>query len=112
MDDSRLTDEGWPAPPRSLRLEAGEIHVWCASLSWSKSVLSSARELLSNDERERADRFRFKIDRDRYTVAHAALRDILGRYYLQTPAREISFSYGSHGKPALSGAAKNYGLNF
>lgn len=111
MKDLSLTDEGWPEPRRSLQLEAGEVHLWLASLSQNESALTSARALLSDDERERADRFRFERDRARYTVARAALRDILS-LYLQTPAVEISFSYGRHGKPALSGEAKSRGLNF
>ena len=111
MEDLRPTGEEWHAPPRGLRLEAGEVHVWRASLSRNESALTSARALLSVDERERAGRFRFQKDQDQYTVARAALRDILSRY-LQTPAAEISFSYNSHGKPALSGADESCGLNF
>lgn len=51
--------------------------------------------LLSPDERQRAARFRFEQDRDRYTVCRGTLRKLLG-----VPAC-VSFSYGAFGKPEL-----------
>jgi 4'-phosphopantetheinyl transferase len=57
---------------------------------------------LSPDEMARADRFHFVNDRNRFVVARGLLRELLGNYLQQNPA-SLSFSYGQHGKPSLSG---------
>jgi 4'-phosphopantetheinyl transferase len=99
----KLAAEEWLIPPGGLRLGADEVHVWRARLNQSEAVLAKARPLLSDDERERVNRFHFKKDRDRFIVARAALRDVLGRY-LRVAAGEIKFRYDDYGKPALGGA--------
>jgi len=58
-------------------------------------------EVLSCDERERAERFRFALDRLRFLVARGVLRMLLGRY-LGMPASEVRLRYGMFGKPALA----------
>jgi 4'-phosphopantetheinyl transferase len=105
------TTEEWLAPPSGLRLGVDEAHVWRAYLNESEAMLSNARALLSDDERERADRFHFKKDRDRFIVARAALRDILSRY-LHVAAAEIKFCYNKYGKPALRDEFGGEGLSF
>ena len=105
-----LTAEEWLAPPGGLRLGADEVHVWRAHLNQSEAVLSKARPLLSGDERERANRFHFRKDRERFIVARAALRDILSRY-LRVAAGEIKFRYNEYGKPALGGAGGGLSFN-
>jgi 4'-phosphopantetheinyl transferase len=104
-------DEGWLVSPSRPRLAVGEVHVWRATLRQGESMLSESSALLSDDERERARRFHFQEDRDRYVAARAALRDILSRY-LQTPPAAIKFRYSPHGKPALSDPHASDGLSF
>jgi 4'-phosphopantetheinyl transferase len=58
---------------------------------------------LDEDERRRAARFVFDIDRRRYVAAHTALRVILGRFLGQDPA-DLRFTYGPRGKPRLADA--------
>ena len=62
-----------------------------------------ARRLLSDDERARADRFRFDQHRRQYTVGRGALRTLLASY-LGTRPELIRFSYGPRGKPFLDPA--------
>lgn len=94
--------EQWLDPPEQLVLEPGDLHVWRVWLDQQPAVyLSRLRELLSPDERTRADRFYFPIHRERYTVARGTLRILLGRY-LDCPPESIKFSYGPQGKPALA----------
>lgn len=57
-------------------------------------------ELLSPDERARADRFRRPELRRRYAIAHAALRVELSRAVGCAPG-ELVFAEGEHGKPSL-----------
>ena len=60
-------------------------------------------ELLSDDEKLRADRFVRRRDRARWIVAHGVLRHLLGRYCGVEP-RAIAFVHGAAGKPSLAQA--------
>jgi 4'-phosphopantetheinyl transferase len=56
---------------------------------------------LSDEEGQRASRFRFEQHRNRYIVGRATLRQILGAY-LNNPPEKFDFEYGNHGKPTLA----------
>ncbi|HEU5432554.1 MAG TPA: 4'-phosphopantetheinyl transferase superfamily protein [Thermomicrobiales bacterium] len=99
---------GWPDPPPLLRLDEGDVHVWRASLSAPSPALAAP---LAADERARADRFRFPVDRDRFIAARGILRALLARYLDRDPA-DLRFTYGPHGKPALAAPAATGGLEF
>lgn len=77
-----------------------EVHIWKAFLTAEPSQVASFSETLSEDELQRADRFRLKKHRDRFVIARAILRNILGRYLNKDP-HELRFQYGPQGKPAL-----------
>ena len=95
--------EPWqPAPAVLPRLISGDVDVWSVRLDGSPAWVAASRPTLSDDERERADRFHFERDRRRFTCARAVLRRVLAEY-LDADARELTFSYGPNGKPALSG---------
>src|SRR4051794_34020071 len=78
----------------------GPIRVWRADLDRPEHEAAALGALLSADERARADRFRFAVDRRRFTVARGLLRVLLGRA-IGAPPHEIEFSYGTRGKPGL-----------
>jgi 4'-phosphopantetheinyl transferase len=67
-------------------------------------------EILSPDEQARADRFHYARDRDRFVVARATLRTVLGRYLRTAPA-QLEFTYGPHGKPSLSQRELEFNLS-
>jgi len=81
---------------------AGEVHVWYVDID--SGALSSAADLLSPDEVERARRFHFERDRRRFILARAALRRRLGSYLGGSP-QDVHFAYGANGKPVLSAPA-------
>lgn len=83
-------------------LAPDEVHVWRADLEGSLENLRECRNLLSEDERMRADRFLREADRRHFTFARAQLRRLLGAYLQATPA-SLSFSYASQGRPYLTG---------
>ena len=58
------------------------------------------RELLSPDERARADSFTFESDRIRFTASRGTLRMRLGAW-CDTHPENLVFGVGSHGKPSL-----------
>jgi 4'-phosphopantetheinyl transferase len=92
-------------------LEHDEIHVWRASLDRAASYVRDLEQTLAADERERAERFYFQIDREHFTVARGLLRAILGRY-LNRPAEQLRFCYDSYGKPSLAEAYGGDWLRF
>ncbi|HEY0378614.1 MAG TPA: 4'-phosphopantetheinyl transferase superfamily protein [Pyrinomonadaceae bacterium] len=94
-----------PSPSFEERTEAemirrNEVHVWHADLDRTAERMPDLLQTLTPDEREKAGRFRFRKDRDRFVVARGLLRAILGDY-LQVRPRQLRFTYGPHGKPSL-----------
>lgn len=85
-----------PAP-----LLPGEVHLWFVDLHVPPGLLSHCFSLLSRDERERAERFRFDAHRRRYVARRGVLRWLLGRY-LKQPGESLAFGYGGAGKPFLA----------
>jgi 4'-phosphopantetheinyl transferase len=91
----------WLDGPERPLLKSGEVHVWRACLNLDPRALLQLRELLSTDERLRADRFHFQRDREHFIAARGGLRDVLSRYIGSAP-QSLRFSYGEYGKPYLS----------
>ena len=91
----------WVEPPIALGWPAAEeVHLWRLPLLASAGDLFALQALLSEDERQRAIRYRFDRDRLRYTIARGMLRRILAAYLGRPPA-ELKFGYGERGKPFL-----------
>jgi 4'-phosphopantetheinyl transferase len=65
---------------------------------------------LHDEERRRADRFHFAVDRDRFLVGRAALRALLAQQIGRAPDA-IAYETAPHGKPALARNLAN-GLHF
>jgi 4'-phosphopantetheinyl transferase len=78
-----------------------EVHVWTTSLTTAGTEKYGLVEVLSPDERQRADAFRFDKHKNSFIVGRALLRFILGRYLERAP-KDITFSYGTNGKPKLA----------
>jgi len=82
-------------------LSPNEVHVWCASLDQTPSRVLHHAQVLSPDERWRAERYYCERDRDRFIVGRGTLRAILGQYVNVAPDG-LQFCYGPYGKPALA----------
>ena len=80
-----------------------QVHLWTQPLQVADGEYAAFAEVLSKDERDRANRFLFERDRRRFTIARGRLRQILG-LYLQRPPGQIAFSYNGFGKPAAEGS--------
>lgn len=87
---------------------ANDVDVWPFRLDVGPARLQELRRWLSADERQRADRFHFSRDRDRFVSGRGRVREILGRYLCVSPDT-VRFAYGPQGKPRLADAA---GLRF
>jgi 4'-phosphopantetheinyl transferase len=86
----------------SAVLTSTEVRVWRVALNQPSGPL---RELLSAEERSRAERFVFDLDRDHFIVCRGTLRRLLARSLGVVP-RSITFRQGPHGKPALDAVAE------
>ena len=71
------------------------VLVWSVPLDTAAAVT-----MLSEDEIERVDRYRFDADRRRFAVCRTALRTILASY-LRVAAHEIGLATTASGKPYL-----------
>ena len=92
----------WRSPPKSLNLRTDEVHVWRAALNRAAPQVQEFQRALSRDERERAERFHFRVDREHFIVSRGLLRTVLGRYLNAEPG-ELCFCYSPYGKPSLAG---------
>ncbi len=87
----------------------GTVHLWYAKLDVLRPNLVRYSDLLDPVESERAKRFRFLHDRERFILGHGVLRELLGRY-LNRDGSLIRFSRGPFGKPYLE--SKKLHFNF
>ena len=95
----------WQNPPEDLKLGESEVHVWRVNLD----AISPPFEMLSADERSRADRFKFDQHRQRFIAGRGFLRSLLA-HYLNTAPSTLEFHYGSYGKPFLKDSPIQFNL--
>jgi 4'-phosphopantetheinyl transferase len=78
-----------------------ELAVWYRSTEHiDERSLAPLNEVLSDEERERRDRFVFPGDRRDFAAAHALLRNALSLYGTTAPGA-WSFEKDRHGKPSI-----------
>lgn len=75
-----------------------EIHVWAANAYDFYENDRHFYNLLSDDERERADQFFYEEHKRNFILSRGILRKIIGSYLFVSPEK-IKFSYGKYGKP-------------
>jgi len=95
----------WQTPPEDLRLGEFDVHIWQINLD----TIAPPFEILSIDERSRADRFKFEQHRQRFIAGRGFLRSLLARY-LNTDPSTLEFHYGSYGKPFLKDSLIQFNL--
>jgi 4'-phosphopantetheinyl transferase len=105
-----MQKHNWTHPPDSLDLESRHVDVWRIFLNLSADSVKPIESTLSADEANRAARFHFKADKDRFIAAPGALRDILARY-LTCGAGELTFSVNPYGKPILNDHKLEFNLS-
>jgi len=108
LDNAQMV---WRSPPTDVRLLTNEVHVWLCQLDLPPVTLQTLAATLSLDEQQRAERFRFDHDRQRFIAGRGWLRSLLGRYLQITPS-SVCFDYLPHGKPILvNDCAVNFNLS-
>ncbi|MEZ4791805.1 MAG: 4'-phosphopantetheinyl transferase superfamily protein [Flavobacteriales bacterium] len=84
-------------PPQ---LAPGACLVHFATLNELRPRSGILRAHLDEEERTRAQRFRFDADRERFELGHGWMRELLA-HYSGTPPRDITLVRGRFGKPRL-----------
>jgi 4'-phosphopantetheinyl transferase len=100
-----------PRAAAGLELPSGVIQVWSVRLDPPAQRVEQLGRHLSEDEWERARRFRFDKHRRQYVVGRGALRELLAAYLGIQPGT-VRFSYGPRGKPFLAPPHDQAGIQF
>ena len=94
--------------PNFLKLlEPRKIHLW----HFNHTLLPINQNLLSKDEKARAEQFHFAKDSAAFICSRATLRSILAQYTNIDPC-EIRFHYTPYGKPFLDPLQNPHHLHF
>ncbi|MFO0818076.1 MAG: 4'-phosphopantetheinyl transferase superfamily protein [Pirellulales bacterium] len=98
----------------TLNRPAGAVDLWCfeyESAVEDEQLAAEYRELLSEAERGRYERFYFDRDRLQYLATRALVRTVLSRYADVSP-KEWRFRIDARGKPSVSGPWTSRPLHF
>lgn len=87
------------------------IEVVVTRLDVRLEAVCASAALLSDAERQRANRFAFDRDRRRFTFARARLRQLLAARLGMRP-ESVELTYGEHGKPSLARRCADSDLRF
>jgi 4'-phosphopantetheinyl transferase len=96
--------------PSVFVIEPNQVHLWWIDVD-QPNLLHTPALLLSEEERLRAARFKFSLLQDRWTMARAAVRVILGSYLGISPS-SLTFSYNNNGKPEINNSEYDGTLQF
>lgn len=91
-----------------IKLLTEDIHIWQAFIDDRFNDLMDMN-IFCEEEKLRAESFKFDIDRYYYLARHTLLRKILGKYI---DPEEIKFKYNDHKKPVLLISPSSPDLNF
>ncbi|MFN3234124.1 MAG: 4'-phosphopantetheinyl transferase family protein [Gammaproteobacteria bacterium] len=84
-----------------MQLDIDDVHVWHIEKKRHLDEVDSLKTLLSSDEIERAQRFKFERDQTGFIIFRGYLRKILAHYEKCYPD-QLRFKYNTHGKPIIA----------
>jgi 4'-phosphopantetheinyl transferase len=93
------------------RLVDDDVEIVTTQLVAEPEAVRELLAILSSDERQRAGRFAFDLDRRRFIVARGRLRQLLATRLGVRPEL-VEFTYGAHGKPATARRFAGSNLRF
>ncbi len=107
MPEQQKTDwEKWTGSSYQI----SGIHVWKADLYEQAANVKKYYSSLAETEKERAERYRFVTVRQRFTIAHGMVREVLG-CYLHLPPAEVEIAKLPSGKPVVAGKSINFNFS-
>ena len=103
--------ETWQNTPDTLSFSKDHIDVWLCDLKQLSGDINNYYAILSDDERERADKLKIKDMKQQYVLTRGALRQRLGLLTNIDP-QDFVFDYLQHGKPVLVKDARFANITF
>jgi 4'-phosphopantetheinyl transferase len=99
---NELTRFDWqlPTAAQPIHLPQSEVHIWRASVQRFSGRIATLAGTLSRDELDRADRYHFEGDRQRFLIGRGLLRHLVNRY-VEIPPANVNIAYGPFGKPSI-----------
>ena len=101
----------WRKPPRDLLPDQDFVDVWRSEIDLPENEVSHYQAMLSSEELQRAERFKFASKRREYIVTRGLLRSALG-LLMKVGGEEIGFSYTAENKPVLENVPQQEQLVF
>ena len=101
----------WQQTPESLNLSSDHIDLWLCQLKDLSSDINEFYILLSDDERDRADKLKIEDKRRQYIITRGTLRRRLALLANIDP-EDFVFEYLKHGKPVLVSDARFTDITF
>jgi 4'-phosphopantetheinyl transferase len=102
--------DGFAGDRAVSNIPADVARVWHWPLDVSALEVRELRRLLSPDEQQRAERYRFDQHRNEFILTRSVLRMLLASYTAQPP-ESLSFDYSAQGKPALRNGPRDLRFN-
>lgn len=90
----------WSAPSSEAFEKDNTVHLWLLNYKTCHDFLNNILPELSSGELERANKFYFEEDRNRYLITRSILKKILSRM-LNTVPGQLRFEFNAYGKPFL-----------
>lgn len=101
----------WQPTPDSLKLSSKNIDIWLCDLKRLLNYTDKFYSILSNDEKERAAKFKLEKNRQEYVITRGCLRQYLG-LLTNTEPKNFMFKYLEYGKPVLENMPKFADVSF
>ncbi|ABG53648.1 MAG: 4'-phosphopantetheinyl transferase superfamily protein [Trichodesmium sp. St16_bin4-tuft] len=95
---------------KKFELSENNVHIWSTNLKLSSDKIEELSTILSPDEKNRANKFYFEKDKNRFIIARGTLRTILSRY-LNIEPKKLQFTYSDRGKPYLKNTSILFNLS-
>jgi len=102
--------DGFAGDRSAPNIPAGVARIWHWPLDGSALEVADLKKVLSPDEMERAERYRFDQHRNEFILTRAVMRLLLASYTAQSP-ESLSFDYSAQGKPALKNGPPDLRFN-
>lgn len=99
-------EQYWPGA-----LSDGEVHVWHLATGGEAQEILKYMDFLSDQEKDKSNRFKFEKDRLRYITRHVFLREVLA-CYLNIAFDQIKFTENNYGKPFVDDSVNLQSLQF